>query len=281
MGDALEVQPATQACRSIGIERVSSLDGLLELAVEWRALFEAGGLDVFGAWEWQMPWWRHLTADSRLWLLVARDEAGRALGIVPLSLERARIGLLHVRRLGFLGDNCVGSDYLDVIATDEWRSAVIQAVAGYLAAHADEWDVIEWRDMDARSRSAMELATCLGPEHVIESRPMGLCPVQHFSHDEPFDDFLQRTRRCSNYLRRLRWLQRQPGYRIDICQGDPGLAEAQDIFFRLHAQRWAEDGGSAGIPDEAVRAFHVEATRRLAEHGQVIFYTLWVGGTAV
>lgn len=278
MGDA---DPHGPMVTAMVIERVSTLDRLGELEVEWRELFEAGGLDLFNSPEWLLPWWQRLAGDRKLWLLVARDEAGRAAGIIPMSLNSTRIGFVPVRRLGFLGDDHVGSDYLDVIAAPDRRLAVIRALADYLKTHADEWDVIEWRDMDARSESAQELAACLGADHAIESRTMGLCPVQHFPPGDTFDDYLQRTRRCSNYLRRLRWLQRQPGFRIDICQDEPGLEHAREIFFRLHAQRWAEDGGSAGIPDDTVRAFHVEATRRLAGRGQVIFYTLWVGATPV
>lgn len=281
MGDVFEVEPATRPNRSIDIERVSTLDGLLELEAEWRELFEASGLDLFNSWEWQVPWWRHLSRGRKLWVLVARDEAGCAVGIVPMSLGSTRVGFLPVRRLGFLGDERVGSDYLDVIAASSWRPLVIGAAAGYLAAHADDWDLIEWRDMDARSVSAWELAAGLGYDHAIECQSMVSCPGQRFAPDDTFEEYLRRTRRCSNYLRRRRWLERQPGFRIDVCEGEPGLEEAREIFFRLHARRWAEDGGSAGIPDEAVRAFHVETTRRLAERGQVIFYTLWVDGNPV
>src|SRR5699024_1286242 len=60
-----------------------------------------------------------------------------------------------------------------------------------------------------------------------------------------------------------------------------GLVDARREFFRLHDLRWARSGGSAGIPDEAARAFHTEVTDRLAQRGQVRFYTLRVDGQAI
>lgn len=273
---ALDGHPGT-----VRIERVGTLSGLMELEDEWRRLFNASGLDVFNAWEWLMPWSRHLASDRVLWILVARDEVGVARGIAPLGLEEIRIGLVEVRRLAFLGDEHVGSDYLDVIAEPEWRPAVVRALAAYLEMHGREWDLVEWRDMDERSDSPRRLAGHLGPGYGVECRPEITCPGQSLPADTDFDAFLSGTHRASNYRRRLRWLERQPGFHIDICERGADLEEARDIFFRLHEMRWAEDGGSAGIPDQRVRDFHVEATRLLAQRGLVVFYTLRVGRRAV
>ncbi|RFF31581.1 GNAT family N-acetyltransferase [Wenzhouxiangella sediminis] len=263
--------------RTLGIEHVRTLGGLLELEGEWCRLFIASGLDIFNAWEWLVPWWRHLAPERALWVLVARDEAGCARGIVPLGLHETRIGLVELRRLAFLGDERVGSDYLDVIAEPGWRPAVLRAVAAYLRMHGREWDLLEWRDMDARSDSPCRLGECLGPNYAVENRPEITCPVQALPAGDSFDEFLSRTRRASNYRRRRRWLERQPGFRIEICEDARAVEEARETFFRLHEMRWAEEGGSAGIPDQRVRDFHVEVTGRLAERGQVLFYTLWVG----
>ena len=52
-------------------------------------------------------------------------------------------------------------------------------------------------------------------------------------------------------------------------------------FFRLHAARWAGDGGSQGIKGTGVEAFHRDATGLLAERGRVRMYTMKVAGQAV
>jgi len=263
------------------VERIATTDDLDALESEWRQLFYSSGLDLFNAWEWMASWWHHFCGERALWVLVARDATGGTRGIVPMSLGVQRVGLMRVRRLGFLGEDTVGSDYLDVIAAPEDRPAVIAAVAGYLTRHRNDWDLLEWRDMDAQSPSAQELSASLGAGFCTARRPEIACPGQSLAPDETFDAFLSGTSRSSNYRRRLKWLQNQPGFRIDRCEGGPGLEAARASFFHLHQQRWAEVGGSSGIPDARVRAFHEEATRRLAGRGCVVFYMLWVRGQQV
>lgn len=263
------------------VERVATTDGLDALESEWRQLFTSSGLDLFNAWEWMASWWHHFSSERTLWVLVVRDAAGHARGIVPMSLGVTRVGLMRVRRLGFLGEDTVGSDYLDVIAEPEARSAVIAAAAEYLARHRAEWDLLEWRDMDAQSSSAQALSESLGADFRAARRSEIACPGQSLAPGESFEAFLSGTSRCSNYRRRLKWLQSQPGFRIDRCEGGPELDAARASFFHLHEQRWAEEGGSSGIPDGSVRAFHEEATRHLAERGCVVFYMLWVRGQPV
>lgn len=263
------------------VERIATTDDLDALESEWRQLFHSSGLDLFNAWEWMASWWHHFSRERALWVLVARDTTGRARGIVPMSLGLTRVGLMRVRRLGFLGEDTVGSDYLDVIAEPEARSTVIAAVGEYLVRHRTEWDLLEWRDMDAQSSSAQALSESLGAGFFVARRPGFACPGQSLAPGESFEAFLAGTSRCSNYRRRLKWLQSQPGFRIDRCEGGTGLDAARATFFHLHERRWAGEGGSSGIPDDDVRAFHEEATRRLAERGCVIFYMLWVRGQQV
>jgi CelD/BcsL family acetyltransferase involved in cellulose biosynthesis len=52
-------------------------------------------------------------------------------------------------------------------------------------------------------------------------------------------------------------------------------------LLRLHAARWAADGGSQGIRGPATEAFHRDATEWLAERGKVRLYTMWIGERAV
>jgi CelD/BcsL family acetyltransferase involved in cellulose biosynthesis len=271
----------TPADTALVIVRVADVDTLMALEDDWNRLYRESGLDPFNSWAWQVSWWQHWSDGRALWVLVAHDAEGRAQGIVPLYCERRRVGLLPVRRLGFLGDTQVGSDYLDLIAVPEARQRVIDAVADYLAGQQHEWDLIEWRDMDGRSDSPTRLARALGAGFRASSTPGECCPGQWLPPEQRFDSFLPDTRRASNFLRRKRWFERQADFRMEVAVNGTSLSEAREHFFRLHAQRWSGEGGSAGIPDARVRAFHEAATDRLAGLEAVRFYTLWVGGEAV
>ena len=108
-----------------------------------------------------------------------------------------------------------------------------------------------------------------------------LCPYEKFQPGETFDAFLRRTGRRDNYLRRKKWLEKQPGYRIVRTETPDALARPMAEFFRLHSLRWAGDGGSSGIKGPTVEAFHRDATQFLAENGRARVYTMWLGDKAL
>lgn len=257
-------------------------EALADLQPEWQQLHAASGADIFLSWNWLMPWWLHLSGDRELFVLLARDEDGRARGLLPLSLETARVGLRRVRRLRFLGDDHVGSDYLDALIEPGWNRAANRAFAAALVDRRDDWDLLELRDMDERSTTAHELLDELGEDSFDMHSVAGLhCPIQDFDPEQPVADFMRSTRRFQNYTRRRKWLERQPGFQIEICQDEQTLQPPLEAFFRLHHLRWHEDGGSSGIAGARVEAFHRDAMPRLMAAGQLRLYTLWVDEVAV
>ncbi len=260
---------------------INQEDELASLAPVWRALHHADSADVFNSWEWLAPWWRHLGQSQQLFVLLASDHNGTARGLMPLGLATVRLGLQRVRRLGFLGDAQVGSDYLDLIAQPGWRDAVIKAFGATLVRHASDWDIIELLDMDENSSTAVELLEAMGPQYASQVETRLLCPGQTLDPNEPFESFLRRTSRYENYGRRRRWLERQPGFQIDVCRNLEDLERPLEAFFRLHARRWAEDGGSAGISESAHVEFHREAAANLAASGKLWLFTLWLEDKAL
>ncbi len=267
------------------VEVVRDRTALCALREEWTALLEESRAGIFNGWEWLRPWTDRLGAHREPWVLLAREQsgpqAGKLIGLWPLSLETRRVGPKTVRRLGFLGDERVGSDYLDVVAQAGREEEVTRAFAATLRTRAGEWDLLELWDLEEASPTPGLLREVLGAD--VEHRVMdrGLCPHELFEAGETFDVFLRRTRRRDNYLRRRKWLEKQPGYRIEVTTEPSQLARPLAEFFRLHAMRWAEDGGSSGISSAATEAFHRDATWHLAESGKLRLYTMWVGEAAV
>lgn len=260
---------------------ISDPEALTGLRSEWQQLHAASSADLFLSWDWLIPWWRHLAADRELFVMIARDEHGVMRGLLPLSLETARVGFRRVRRLRFLGDVQVGSDYLDAIIEPGCNRAVNRAFAATLVARRSDWDVLEMRDMDEHSTTPRELLDALGDEFDMHSIAGLHCPVQDFEPGLAVTDFMSQTSRFKNYTRRRKWLERQPGFRIEICRDERTLQPALEHFFRLHRLRWHEDGGSSGIAGACVEAFHRDAMARLMAAGKLRLYTLWVDGLAV
>ncbi|MFL5319440.1 MAG: GNAT family N-acetyltransferase, partial [Myxococcaceae bacterium] len=251
------------------------------MRTEWTELLEQSDAGTFNHWEWVYPWFRRIGPDRELRILTARDRAGKLIGLMPLCVEQRRVAGRRVRRLSFLAEDHVGSDYLDVVARRGHEEDVARAFAVYLRDTVTGWDVIDLVDFENGSTTVKVFSEVFGADFQVRVSDRYLCPCEHFKPGENFDQFLRRTARRDNYLRRKKWLEKQEGYRIEKTTVPADLARPMTEFFRLHSARWMGDGGSQGIKGPSVEAFHRDATHLFAEQGKLRLYTMWVGGKAV
>ena len=263
------------------VERVDGGAGFAALRGEWEALVDRGQVSPFSRWAWLYPWWRRLHPERTPVVLVARDGEGTLRGVLPLALEICHSGGVPARRLSWLGEDAVGSDYLDVVCAPGDEPHLGRVFGEWLVRAKAHWDVLELKDVEVGSPGTTALLGALPSTYRISRATRFTCPVRVFSPGEPFDAFLRRTARRDNYLRRRKWLEKQAGYALEVASAPAGLAAPLGNFFHLHARRWASDGGSQGIRGPRVEAFHRDATRLLAESGLLRLYTLKVGGEAV
>lgn len=268
------------------IQNGQSVQHFAELRAEWGELMDDSDAGVFNSWEWLYPWYRRIGADRALHILTAREAEGggegRLVGLMPLCLDRRRVMGRVLRRLAFLGETEVGSDYLDVVARRGYEEPVTREFARALRDFSDEWDVLDLLDMDAQSPTVRILQEVFeGETSVVEISERSVCPYETFTTGEPWEAFQRRTKRYDNYVRRKKWLQKQQGYRIEVTRAPGQVAGPLSEFMRLHALRWAKEGGSQGITSPDVEAFHRDATELLAQRGQLRLYTMLVGGKAV
>jgi CelD/BcsL family acetyltransferase involved in cellulose biosynthesis len=264
------------------VEVVREASRFAGMRAEWDALLDASDAGIFNSWEWLYTWYRWLGADRALRILTAHAADGALVGLLPLGLETRRVAGRRLRRLAFLGETHVGSDYLDVVARRGYEPVVTAAFAAALHARHAEWDVLDLLDFDAESPTlAILRAAFPTPRFTAELTERAVCPYEPFAPGETWPVFLRRTRRRENFQRRRKWLEAQPDYRIEQATDPPGLDRALAAFLRLHAARWATDGGSQAITNRRVEAFHRDSTRLLAERGQLCLYTMRVGDQAV
>lgn len=260
---------------------VGDAAGFAALRHDWGALLEDSGAGVFNSWGWLYPWYRRLAPGLTPFVATARDGDGRLVGVLPLGVERRWVAGRPVRRLGFLGDRAVGSDYLDAVAARGREEEVLRAFGGLLFQRRDEWDILDLTDLDADSPTAGLLRAAAASEGLASRTAERYgCPFERFEPGEGFESFLERTRRRENYLRRRRWLERRPDFRVSAASSPAELPEPLSEFFRLHAARWNGSRDCGGFAAPAVQAFHRDATRLLAEGGKLRLYTLRLGARA-
>ncbi|MCU1282989.1 MAG: Cellulose biosynthesis protein [bacterium] len=242
------------------------------LAAIWDELVDPNHPGAaFRSWAWLSAWWKSFSTDREPFVLVAR--AGETVvGLLPLCAERSP---LCGRRLLFMGEGIVGSDYLGIVcqAADEERLA--RAFADHLAH--EPYDELS---LDGILRGDPLLPALEGvlPASRADIELRYKCP-----HIELVDDFESYLAELpdgtgAQFKRRRRWLEKQPGYEIE-CLTDPNaLVVGLDALFELHHKRWTAEGGSDAIDGPAVEAFHRAAGRALAERGWARLWIMQVDG---
>lgn len=272
---------------SLSYDWVTTPEGLDALRADWTRL--AGErLGVFRTWEWQRSWWKELGSVGagfrELRVLVARDRDG-VRAILPMYAKDVLVaGLVPRRQLRFIADGVVGSDYLGLVADPGEIDAVAFEVARHLRRDPmlddiDELRLVDLLDGDPLTAALRcELADAM-PRIGVAARYR--CAYARLSGS--FDSYLAGRAKGmgQQYKRRLRWLQRQPGFELRLATTPQQVVSDLEHLFALHRLRWSPEGGSQAIPDERVERFHREAARRVAERGWVRLATVFVGGRAV
>jgi len=245
-------------------------------ADEWRALNERARTGtMFLGPEWLLPWWNQFGEGREQATLCVR-ESGRLIGLLPLFIERARLGGIEVRRLAFLGDGDTGCDYLDVLAEPGREREVLEHCLSKLMDLP--WDVCDLDGLLRDSFTAMQLAQRLPARRATNSvvrdgRVRFVCPYIPLSGT--WEQYLEGLGRRENLRRREKWLYRQPGVSVSCARTAAGAVKATEEFLQLHRTRWAVEGGSDGLTDARHDAFHREASQRLAEAGMLRMCTLY------
>jgi CelD/BcsL family acetyltransferase involved in cellulose biosynthesis len=277
-----ELSPTPNPAQWLEVGAVGELARLARMRSEWGTLLDESNAGPFNAWEWLYPWCRRIAPDRKPFVLQARDRSGALVGLMPLGFECQWVLGRPVRRLAFLGETHVGSDYLDVVARRGLEEEVARVFAGALWELRDQWDVLDLTDLREDSPTVQVLReTFVRSRADLRMSTRYVCPYEPLPRGESFDAFLRRTSRRDNFLRRRKWLEKQEGYRIEKTEAPGALAGPLTDFFRLHAARWEEDGGSQGIRGRGVESCHRDATQLLAERGRLRLYTMKVGGRAV
>jgi CelD/BcsL family acetyltransferase involved in cellulose biosynthesis len=247
---------------------------LQALEPEWRVLHADAGASPFLAPEWLLPFHRRFAVRRPLRVVEARGPGGRLDGLALLS---ARGGLPGAPRWHLLGNGLTGADDLDLLVRPDVPAARTALAGALLDAGLDALD-LEDLPCGSPTVAALRAAAVERGARVAVTRRFA-CPG--FAVRGRFEEHLARIRRRETYGRRVRWLAKQDGFRIDVTTSPAEAAGAMDDVLRLHRLRWTAEGGSYGIPPGPMEDFHREVAPLLAARGWLRLYRLFVGGTAI
>ncbi|MEO8340974.1 MAG: GNAT family N-acetyltransferase, partial [Nitrospirota bacterium] len=261
------------ATAPLTIRAVTSLEAFKGLAQEWEQLLRTvPGHSLFLTWEWLYIWTKHYLGDSRLRVLVMRDNLERLVGLAPLYLRTTRAqGLIPFRELRFLGSDTVCSSYLDVIANEKQKRVVLQSLYRYLFHEArGEWDVLTLSEIPAES-STIDLWNELFEEvgKVGEIINTTCCPVIRLPGDvETYRAGLGRNRRYT-LQRKLTCLQGAGRMEYSRATSPAEVDPALDWLITLHQRRWSTGSSRGVFASERSKRFHRDIVQVLSERGRV------------
>jgi CelD/BcsL family acetyltransferase involved in cellulose biosynthesis len=250
------------------------------LGAEWDDLFaRANAENIFLSFGWMSTWWKHF-GKGQLAVIAVRDAAGRMIGIAPFYISRSSAGA-GTRRLGFLADDLVGSDYLTVLVDPACGAEAVEEVARMLFSHRRAWDYIELRDTPDSPIMAALTAELLSRGMRVFATDRRIC--RYIPLPASFEKYLAGIGRSlrANYRRRWRLLQDE--HQAE-CLAISGVSEIERQFpelLALHRMRFEQRAADSAFLAHGIPQFQAEAMRVLAAQGCARLFLLKAGGEAI
>ncbi|MBI3128609.1 MAG: GNAT family N-acetyltransferase [Candidatus Tectomicrobia bacterium] len=256
------------------VETVTDYDELVRLGPWWDRMVEEAGIDhPFLSHDWICTWWECFGEGKEIHILLVK-EGGELKGIAPMMLSRERMYGLPVRRLGFAyhahGLRC------DFIVARE-AEGVHLAIWNHILGNMDKWDVLEFGQLPAESRTFKELAEAAGGEGVLaETWESTRSPYIRIGDWESYFRGLPRKHRANLRNRRKRLARLGPLRFEEIVSGED-IGKALEDGFRLEAAAWKGEAGTAMICRPEVRRLYAKFAERTARRGWLCLHFMSVG----
>jgi CelD/BcsL family acetyltransferase involved in cellulose biosynthesis len=264
------------------IECLRSQDELLNLQAPWNDLTnEINNCSFFLTWDWIFNWWKYLHANHDLWLLTAKNQDGRIVGIAPLMRSHRKFGPLVFRRISFIGEGIAQPVHLDIVACHGKGRALTVAFLQFLHEHEKEWDVLELKGL--RQDSPLEdcLSSAKGQSILrkqIESPLVSLPGTWEVFQNEQMSGKLRKTIRY--YQRRLE--KAFPG-KVDFCSvsNKSDLNGILDFLIKTVRSRYINSNYDSCFDDQAFCEFYRNFVIETFDLGHQFFLQLKVNNEIV
>ena len=250
-----------------------------DLGPIWNRLLDRSGIDhPFLTHEWISVWWNCFAEGSTPYILTVVLGA-EIIAIAPLMLTRSRLYGCPVRRLHAIVN--VYTERFDFLLGDQPQEAC-DVLWTYLKTHADEWDVLELRQLPCDS-NALEY---LPPFIEADGYPLGRWPANEAPYvaiRQPWDAYYQSLKKAhrSNLRNHTRQLERQGPVVLDIVAIDDRWETDMEDALKLEAVTWKIDEGTSLRSRRESDTFYRRMLQRAAQLGWLHMCFLTVGGVRI
>ncbi|HET9952702.1 MAG TPA: GNAT family N-acetyltransferase [Candidatus Eisenbacteria bacterium] len=266
---------------TIRVDTIATTEAFEALAAEWDALHDrSASRSLFVSWGWLHAWWRQFHAGRSLFVLAARDEAGRLIGLAPFCLRLETFPIPH-RAVRFLGTEKVSSDYLDILLEPGAERAAAAALWDALRRASGRWDLLRLGDLLANS-AVVEHWIPLAERDRFSMRrtPAEHCPYMPLAEDgEGFRKSLGPAMR-QNYRKKCARLD-EVDVAFTTASRTDDLPAALERLYELHRMRWRSRNLPGNFEDPRVLAFHADLVSKLAPKGRMRVHELRSGARSI
>lgn len=269
-------QPSTGPLR---IEVVTDYRVFLELEPEWNRLVEEAGIDFpFLRHEWIRADWDCFSHGATLHIIVVHD-SGRPLAMVPLMRDHVRMYGLPVQRLRAIAS--VYTERFDLILSVR-KEECCAAIWAYLADHAHEWDVLELRQLPARS-ATLDMFPPLGERTrcAVSRWPSAESP--YVAVRETWDTYWKGRKKSHRHdmRRRITNLEQHGVLELEVILSDDCMDRDFEDALRLESSAWKGAEGTAIESRQDSIFFYRDIIRIAVRNGWLRLYFLKVAGTRI
>lgn len=252
---------------SLSTHEIRSAEALAALEPEWWDLWwRCSVATPFQSPSWLLSWWNAF-AGGQLSAVAVRAN-GRLVGLAPFYVDFGPLG----QRLLPLGMSV--SDYLDILADDDYADTVPGVLVRSIAELSMPWDSWELTELGV---TAIGLGVRPPEGCTEESDAVSVCPVLALPR-RLADLHTVIPPRKRRDLRAARHRAERRGT-VDIVASTTANADvALARLIDLHRARWQSRGGNGVLADPRVQRFHADAVPGLMRAGIARFYTLEIAG---
>jgi CelD/BcsL family acetyltransferase involved in cellulose biosynthesis len=255
---------------------IEEMPELERLAPAWRRLLNrAANPQPVLTPLWLLAWWREFgEADGRSLRVVAVEDAGELVGLLPLSYRAVmHRRAIPVRRLELLATgeeeaDEIASDYVGGLAVSGREGEVARAMArAVLDGRLGRWDELRMTAMSGEDPVVPQLVTALreGGADVDAVVPTVECP--YVPLPRTWDEYVRTLGSSRRYVvtRSLRELDAwsDGAWEFRRARSPEQLQEGTRILRELHSERWSAQNRSGVFASSRFVRFHDAVMPRL------------------
>lgn len=257
------------------VEVVTDYEGFLSLGSVWNKLLDRSGIDhPFLTHEWISIWWDCFAESATPYILTVMAGAD-IVAIAPLMVSRTRLFGCSFRRLHAIVN--VYTERFDWLLGDRPEEAC-QLLWTYLKDHANEWDVLELRQLPAESQTLKELAPLIERDGYKVGR-WSANEAPYISIRQPWEAYYRSLKKShrANVRNHTNQLERHGPIALDIVAIDDRWEVDMEDALKLEAVTWKVDEGTSLRSRRESADFYRRMLRRAAQLGWLHMCFLKVG----